>query len=261
VLGGGGRAPSPLVLQVFVAHSARLLGSQPALRPLFVEAVLGLPPAAREALLCVTPWGEFLPPREEALPLSGPSGQRVVLRSVGGALPFAALLAQVHEGVTSSALSYLDPAHFQLLLAAAASALGSGASGGAGAGGAPALPPDFAVLASYPGLRDHLFVGMCDANCNAAALALLRLLLLYLPGGLQLLAANTMQGSVYLLHVPQTGAPDPALKAAVAEFLAEVADAGVEHAAAVRAFLAEWAQRYPQAMADSPLRDVLARLG
>ena len=169
-----------------------------------------------------------------------------------------------------ASLSYLDVAHFQLLLAATGSALaaGAGGEGSSSAGGGSVgtvLPPAFALLASYKGLRDHIFVGICDSNCCAPALALLRLLILCLPtgtgeGGLDLLQAPTMQGSLFLLHCPQSGESIPALKEAVAVFLLEIASAGAPHARAVAAFLSEWATRYPQAMQGSPLKGVLERI-
>ena len=272
-LGGGRGAPSPLVLQAFVAHGARLATHYEAVRPLLVDAVLALPAPAREAALCVTPGGDFLAPREEALALLGPSGQSIPVASVGDALPFAPLIEQVASSVAVDALSYLEVGHFQLLLACARSALGAeSAARPAGVGGeqqpqqrALQLPAEFAVLARpAPGLRDYVLVGICDAGCSAAALALLRLLILFLPsgggGGLDLLSANTMQGSVYLLHCPNTGEPNLAMKGAMADFLRDIACNSGEHAAAVRGFLVEWAGRYPQAMMDSPLRGVLEEL-
>ena len=274
---------SPLVSQAFVVSAARLFDTYKALRPRYVEAVLGLSAAQREALLCVNAWGEFVAPAAGGvvLPLSGPSGAPLVLQSVGSALPYEALVHAVLGCVQEASLSYLDVAHFQLLLAAIASALaegaagagggsGSGSGGGSGGGGgdqvlpshASTLPTVFSILASYKGLRDHIFVGICDANCCAPALALLRLLILCLPsgtgeGGLDLLSAPTMQGSLFLLHCPQSGEAHPALKEAVAVFLLEIANASPSHAKAVAAFLTNWAARYPQAMQGSPLKGVL----
>ena len=66
-----------------------------------------------------------------------------------------------------------------------------------------------------------------------------------------------MQGSLYLLHCPQSGEPDPTLKEAIAVFLVEIADASPTHAWAVVNFIQEWSSRYPQAIADSPLRGAL----
>jgi hypothetical protein len=269
-LAGARGPPSPMVLQAFVAHGARLAGHYEAVRALLLGALLALPPAAREAALLVTPSGEFLPPGEEALPLLGPSGQTLAVASVGDALPAAAMLDAVAAHVGGESLSYLEMGHFQVLLAAARSALSAEvAAAPAPAPGAPApavqLPPEFAALARpAPGLRDYVMVGLCDPGCGSAALALLRLLILFLPsgsgGGLDLLAANTMLGSVYLLHCPNTGEPSAEQKAATTAFLREIAGTSEEHARAVRAFLVEWAGRYPQAMPDSPLRGLLEAL-
>ena len=272
VLASGRGAPSPLVLQSFVAHGARLAVHYEAVRPLLVDALLALPQGAREGALCVTPSGDFLAPRTEALPLLGPSGQEILVTSVGDVLPYSPIVSQVVSSVAVDALSYLEVGHFQLLLACARSALGAESARGApaaeGEGGKTSsrqplqLPAEFAVLACQaPGLRDYVLVGICDPGCSAAALALLRLLILFLPsgggGGLDLLSANTMQGSVYLLHCPHTGEPNPSLKAAFADFLRDIAGTSEEHSAAVQAFLVEWAGRYPQAMVESPMRGVL----
>ena len=278
--------PSPLVSQVFVLAAAPLIDTYHTLRSRYVDAVLGLAPGAREALLSVNAWGEFTSNDRSsssgsgsgsagsgggsfALPLLGPSGSPIYLRSVGSALPHEAIVLQVLACVQEASLSYLDVAHFQLLLAATGSALaglGGDAPGGSSSSAPQLLPPVFTLLASYKGLRDHIFVGICDSNCCAPALALLRLLILCLPsgtgeGGLDLLQAPTMQGSLFLLHCPQSGEPNPTLKEAVAVFLLEIASAGQAHARAVAAFLTEWAARYPQAMHGSPLRGVLERIG
>ena len=276
-----GRRASPLVSQAFVTSAAPLIDTYTSLRQHYVDAVLDLPPSAREALLGVNAWGEFVGSSGSSssssssitLPLPGPSGAPIHLHSVGTALPYQAIVAQVHASVQEASLSYLDVAHFQLLLAATGSALaavgegGGGEAAAKGSSSAPSLtlPPEFALLASYKGLRDHIFVGICDTNCCAPALALLRLLVLCLPsgsgeGGLDLLQAPTMQGSLFLLHCPQSGEANPTLKEAVAVFLLEIAGAGQQHARAVAAFLAEWAARYPQAMQGSPLKGVLERI-
>ncbi len=273
---------SPLVLQAFVVAGARLIDTYAGLRPRFVDAVLGLAPAAREALLGVNAWGQFIapPPARSGggkgggggsagaaltLPLLGASGAPIHLHGVGSTLPYGAVVAQVHACVQEASLAYLDVAHFQLLLAATGSALDASGGGGSGAATGTTLPAEFGILASYKGLRDHIFVGICDSNCCATALALLRLLILCLPsgtgeGGLDLLQAPTMQGSLFLLHCPQSGEPNPNLKEAISVFLAEIASAGVAHARAVSAFLTEWASRYPQAMAGSPLKGLLERI-
>jgi hypothetical protein len=270
IVAGARGPPSPLVLQTFVAHGARLAGHYEAVRPLLLGALLALPPAAREAALMVTPGGDFLSPREDVLPLAGPSGQHIPVASVGDVLPFSALVAAVGAAVAAEGLNYLEIGHFQLLLACARSALSAEAAAAPPAGaGEPApaleLPPEFAALARpSPGLRNYVLVGVCDPVCGAAALALLRLLIVFLPagsgGGLDLLAANTMLGSVYLLHCPDKGEPSAEQKEALTAFLRDVASTSEEHARAVKAFLVEWAGRYPQAMADSPLRALLEGL-
>jgi hypothetical protein len=278
IVAGARGPPSPLVLQAFVAHGARLAGHYQAVRPLLLGALLALPPAAREAALLVTPGGDFLAPRKEALPLLGPSGQPIIVGSVGDVLPYGALVDAVAASVAADSLSYMEVGHFQLLLACARSALSAVSSdpyaeeerAESGPLGAPLekplqLPPEFEALARpAPGLRDYVLVGLCDAGCGGAALTLLRLLILMLPsgsgGGLDLLAANTMLGSVYLLHCPHTGEPNAELMAATTAFLRDIAVASDAHARAVRAFLVEWGGRYPQAMADSPLRGLLESL-
>jgi hypothetical protein len=258
IVAGARGPPSPLVLQTFVVHGARLAGHYDAVRPLLLGALLALPPAAREAALLVTPGGAFLEPRGDVLPLLGPSGQAIPVAGVGDVLPYAALVDAVAASVAAQALKFLEVGHFQLLLACARSALGEAAP-------VLQLPPEFAALAlPAPGLRDYVLVGLCDSSCNGAALALLRLLILFLPagsgGGLDLLAASTMLGTVYLLHCPESGDPIPEQVAATASFLKDIAGTSEEHARAVRAFLVEWAGRYPQAMADSPLRGLLEGL-
>ena len=253
---GAGRGASAATTRMFVSRTARLLPFFPALRGPFLDAVLALAPDAREALLGVSAAGEFVGAGggEDVLPLLGPSGQRIAVPAVGGALPAATVVAMVCEAVLAADLQHLELAHLQLLLAAALSAELDAATGH--------LPPAFAALANA--LRDHIFVGLCDALCCPAALALLALLVTRLPagggGGIDLLAAPTLQGSLMLLHAPPSGAPEPALQADVANFLRDAGAISPEAAAAVRDLLAAWASRYPALFADSPLRAVAEEL-
>jgi hypothetical protein len=247
IIGRGASAP---VIRVFVGCAARLLGAYPSLRPLYVDAVLALPADAREVLLGVSEAGDFLPTEKDILPLMGPSGQQIAVPSAAGALPAGAVVDAVCEAVLVADLQHLEVAHFQLLLAAVVSAELEPATG--------YLPPVFSRLANS--LRDHFFVGLCNASCCSAAIALLSLLVARLPagdgGGTDLLSAPTLQGSLMLIHAPPGGTPEPELQVAVAGFLRDAAMLSEAAADAVRELLSAWSVRYPALYAESPLREI-----
>lgn len=247
---GGGHGASAPVTRVFVGYAARLLSFYPSLRPLYVQAVLALPTEARERLLGVSEVGEFIAPESDVLPLLGAMGQRVAVPSAAGVLPAAAVVDAVCEAVLTADLQHLETAHFQLLLAAVVSSELEPITGH--------LPGAFVRLANT--LRDHFFVGLCNAQCCPAAIALLTLLVARLPagggGGTDLLSASTLQGSLMLLHAPPTGAPEPSLQIAVAGFLRGAAMLSDTASDAVRELITVWSVRYPALYAASPLRQM-----
>ena len=251
-----GKGAGVAVTRVFVSNSARLLTAFPVLRPVFLNAVLALPDDAREAALGVSSAGEIVQTLDgdDVLALLGPSGQRISVPPCATVLPPEAVIATVCDAVLASSLQHLDEGHFSLLLTAALTADLDSRSGH--------LPPIFVKLANS--LRDHIFVGLCDPICCAGALTLLSLLVSRLPsgggGGLDLLSAPTLQGSLMLLHAPPSGAADPALANAVADFLASTAASSPTAAAAVDELLSAWATRYPALFAESPLRRVSEEL-
>lgn len=253
---GDGRGAGVAVTRVFVSTCARLLTAFPVLRPIFLNAVLELPEDAREAALGVNSCGEIVDAADgdDVLALLGPSGQRISVPACATALPPDAVIATVCDAVLASSLQHLDEGHFSLLLTAALTADLDPRTGH--------LPPVFSKLANA--LRDHIFVGLCDPMCCAGALTLLSLLVSRLPsgggGGLDLLSAPTLQGSLMLLHAPPSGAADPALANAVADFLASTAASSAAAAAAVDELLTAWATRYPALFAESPLRRVSEEL-
>ena len=109
-----------------------------------------------------------------------------------------------------------------------------------------------------PDLQDLLFVGLCEPDSFEAALELLRHLVLRLPGeeGLAILRADTLAGTLLLLHQPPTGVPSEHCKLATASFLQDVAGRGRAAARAVQDLLATWSGRFPSLYERSPLRRV-----
>ena len=280
--------PGPAVLRVVVAHSAGLLDAFPAeLVGAFVEAVNDVPDDARERLLGVSALGRASRRGHgvDRLPLRGPSEATIELPCVGRSLPHRALLPAFAEHARATSMQHLGVANFQLLLACVYSATdadaleaGHGLGGGHGHGGHDhdqdgghgggkidpgelgALPPSCATLARE--LQDLVFVGLVDPPAFEAALELLRHLVLRLPegGGLALLRADTLVGTLLLLHQPPTGQPSEHCKLAVASFLSDVAGRGKAAAHAVADLLRTFAARFPPLFETSPLRRVAEAL-
>ena len=82
--------------------------------------------------------------------------------------------------------------------------------------------------------------------------------MLRLPGddGFAILRADTLAGTLLLLHQPPTGVPSEHCKLAIASFLADVAGRGRHAARTVHELLATWAARFPSLYERSPLRRV-----
>jgi hypothetical protein len=252
--------PCTAVSRVFVAHVGGLLDAFPSLGPAFVDAVAALPPDARERLLGVSARGAAAPVGYDVLPLRGPSSRLYELPCVGRALPWAAALGALRRVKEDRNLQRFEQPHLQLILAcvlsadaAAASAGGDGGDGsaGGGAGAAGPLPAEFAPVVTS--LQTHLFVALCDPDCFHLALALLRHFVLRQPSGLAILADGFLHGTLVMLHAESAG---PAPRAALADFLAEVATRGPRAARAVSDLIASWASLHPALFASSPLKAV-----
>lgn len=255
--------PSSAVQRMFVSLIGPLLASYPELASTFVEAVVALPPDARERLLSINRQGRPVQPTYDVLPLRGPSGHVYELEPVGRQLPYETVLSAVTSQVRDKGLQHLEIGHFQLALACVHSATAAASSsrdsneskdGGDSPSPAAQLPACFSQMISS--LQDHVFVGLCDADCCAAALELLRHCVLRLPDGVSILSAPTLQGSLLLLHQPPTGVPDETSKGATASFLADIARRGPSAARVVADLISAWGGRYPALYASSPLKSV-----
>ncbi len=278
--------PGPAVLRVFVSKSVFLLNTFTSLVEPFFEAVVAIPPDAREHLLCVNSSGWPSSHSIDALPLLGPNELPVVLPSVGLKLPYTTIVNSMCSHVSSQGLQHLEVGHFQLLIACAYSVSSSGnghrsnsqgrartrenISEGKDADsslnlGLESLGPDPSDLGQLPSefitmssaLQDHVFVGLCDSDCFSVALELLRHLVLRLPEGFLILQAPTLSGSLLLLHQPPTGQPNERSKQAVAAFFYDIALRGKVTSSLVLSSLGSWGERYPVLFQSSPLKKVV----
>lgn len=250
------------VLRVGVAYATRALARHPSLLPRYVDAILDLPNDARERLL--DPSG----PRDE-LPIVGASGSTYRLPNLPEHWPATEVGATVVAQVQRDRPESLEVGHFHLLLAllrpvprgggGAGGAGGSSSSSGSAGAGEWQIPAGMERLVFLP-LQDHVIVGICDPRTSALALEVLRTVLFFGETRERVLATETFQGSLVLLHRPLSGAPSPECQANVAELLDMVADHGAPFTEAVHHALARFKTAHPGALDTSPLGRVASKL-
>jgi len=249
--------PNIAVQRIFVAHVAGILSSFPSLGPLFVDAVAALPADAREHLLAVTLRGTPASVVPDVLPLRGPSSRVYELPCIGRSLPYDIVLNALRKIKEERNLQRFEQPHLQLLLACVFSADAvqnkdkTNINTNSSSPPTSTLPNEF--ITAVASLQTLFFVALCDTECFALALELLRHFVLRLRDGINILSDAYLQGTLVMLH---TDSGDSAPRNALAAFLADVSTRGPRSARAVSDLITAWASRNPNLYANSPLKAI-----
>jgi hypothetical protein len=240
---------SLIIRKIGLSYLAKNMGVHQKLLPLYLSVLSSMPVPvdSMNAFLLSTDKKD-----SEELPVAGASGGKYRLQPLPCSREWPGLLIaqQLVTDLQSNQPEHMETEQMQAFLACLTSA----------EEGAPFQDNMTQWVDVFSGVRDYVFVALCDGECCDLALSVLRKFILESSLQDSVLREGTLLGSLRLLY-PMDGSADAECQAMVTDFFRQIWEAGDPYADAVEALLEQFARNHGDQFQASPLSALRDSLG